>query len=176
MTPGPAHAALSMVEIDKRFPGVHALKRVSIEIRPGEVVGLIGENGAGKSTLMKILSGVYQPDSGHIAIAGTTTRLENAADANRKGIGMVFQEQSLLTNLTVGENIYLGNEAQFTRFGLVRWRDLYAAAARQLEKVKVDVDPRTRAEDLSFAARQMVGWSRGSSRIISPWTPLHRSS
>ena len=105
-----------MVLIDKRFPGVHALKEVSIEIRPGEVVGLIGENGAGKSTLMKILSGVYQPDSGQILIAGKPTRLENAADANRKGIGMVFQEQSLLTNLTVGENIYLGNEAQFTRF------------------------------------------------------------
>ena len=69
---------------------------------------------------------------------------------------MVFQEQSLLTNLTVGENIYLGNEAQFTRFGIVDWRALYAAAARQLAKVQVDVDPRTRAEDLDFASRQMV--------------------
>ena len=69
---------------------------------------------------------------------------------------MVFQEQSLLTNLTVGENIYLGDEAQFTRFGLVDWRALYAAAARQLDKVKVDVDPRMRADDLSFATRQMV--------------------
>jgi ribose transport system ATP-binding protein len=149
-------AALSMVKIDKRFPGVHALKDVSIAIRPGEVVGLIGENGAGKSTLMKILSGVYQPDSGDIIIAGKPTRLSNAADANLKGIGMVFQEQSLLTNLTVGENIYLGNEAQFTRYGIVNWRALYAAAERQLEKVKVDVDPRMRADDLSFAARQMV--------------------
>jgi len=149
-------AALSMVKIDKRFPGVHALKDVSITIRPGEVVGLIGENGAGKSTLMKILSGVYQPDSGEIIIAGKPTRLEDSADANRKGIGMVFQEQSLLTNLTVGENIYLGNEAQFTRYGIVNWRALYAAAERQLEKVKVDVDPRMRADDLSFAARQMV--------------------
>jgi len=151
-----APAALSMFEIEKRFPGVHALKKVCIEIRPGEVVGLIGENGAGKSTLMKILSGVYQPDSGEISIAGKATRLLNAADANRKGIGMVFQEQSLLPNLSVGENIYLGAEAQFTKFGLIQWRDLYLAAARQLEKVKVDVDPRTRAEDLSFAARQMV--------------------
>ena len=61
-----------MVKIEKRFPGVHALKDVSLEIRPGEVVGLIGENGAGKSTLMKILSGVYQPDSGEIRIAGRT--------------------------------------------------------------------------------------------------------
>jgi ribose transport system ATP-binding protein len=147
---------LSIVNIDKHFPGVHALKRVSIDVRHGEVVGLIGENGAGKSTLMKILSGVYQPDRGSILVNGKPTRLLGAADANSKGIGMVFQEQSLLTNLTVGENIYLGNEAQFTRFGLVDWRALYAAAARQLKKVQIDVDPRMRAEDLDFASRQMV--------------------
>jgi ribose transport system ATP-binding protein len=147
---------LSLADIDKHFPGVHALKRVSINVRHGEVVGLIGENGAGKSTLMKILSGVYQPDRGSILVNGKPTRLLGAADANSKGIGMVFQEQSLLTNLTVGENIYLGNEAQFTRFGLVNWRALYAAAARQLKKVQIDVDPRMRAEDLDFASRQMV--------------------
>jgi ribose transport system ATP-binding protein len=135
---------------------VHALKGVSIEVGPGEIVGLIGENGAGKSTLMKILSGVYQPDSGRILIAGKPARLLDSADANRKGIGMVFQEQSLLINLTVGENIYLGNEAQFTRMGMVDWRRLYAAAARQLAKVRLDVDPRTRADDLDFASRQMV--------------------
>jgi ribose transport system ATP-binding protein len=156
MSAAAAHPALSLVGVDKRFPGVHALKDVSIEVRRGEVVGLIGENGAGKSTLMKILSGVYQPDSGQIIIAGRPAKFENAADANKKGIGMVFQEQSLLTNLTVGENIYLGNEAQFTRFGIVDWRALYAAAARQLVKVQVDVDPRLRADDLGFAARQMV--------------------
>lgn len=148
--------ALSLVRVDKRFPGVHALRDVSIEVRRGEVLGLVGENGAGKSTLMKILSGVYQPDSGEILIAGRPTRFENAADANRQGIGMVFQEQSLLTNLTVGENIYLGNEAQFTRYGIVNWKALYAAATRQLAKVQVDVDPRMRADDLDFAARQMV--------------------
>ena len=148
--------AISMIRICKRFPGVRALNDVSLEVRPGEVVGLIGENGAGKSTLMKILSGVYQPDAGQILIAGKETRIESAADANRKGIGMVFQEQSLLPNLTIGENIYLGNERQFTKFGLVQWPTLYAAAARQLEKVKVNVDPRTRTDELSFAARQMV--------------------
>ncbi len=148
--------ALALVNVDKRFPGVHALKDVSISIKRHEVVGLIGENGAGKSTLMKILSGVYQPDSGNIRIAGHEARFENAADANRKGIGMVFQEQSLFTNLTVGENIYLGNEAQFTRYGIVNWKALYGAAARQLAKVQVDVDPRARADSLSFAARQMV--------------------
>ena len=152
----PATPALSLVGIDKRFPGVHALKNVSIDIMPGEVVGLIGENGAGKSTLMKILSGVYQPDGGEIRVAGRTTRLTSAADANRQGIGMVFQEQSLLTNLSVGENVYLGNEAQFTRLRLVDWKALYAAAARQLAKVEVDVDPRAHTADLDFATRQMV--------------------
>jgi ribose transport system ATP-binding protein len=156
MTRPVAESALSLRAVDKRFPGVHALKGVSIEIKRGEVVGLIGENGAGKSTLMKILSGVYQPDSGEISVGGRPTRFASAADANRQGIGMVFQEQSLLTNLTVGENIYLGNEAQFVRFGLIDWRALYAAAARQLVKVEVDVDPRLRADDLDFATRQMV--------------------
>ena len=156
MNAGSNESALSLVRVDKRFPGVHALKQVSIEVRRGEVIGLVGENGAGKSTLMKILSGVYQPDSGEIHIAGQATRFENAADANHKGIGMVFQEQSLLTNLTVGENIYLGNEAQFTRYGIVDWKALYAAATRQLAKVQVDVDPRMRADELDFAARQMV--------------------
>ena len=151
-----ATAELSLEGVNKSFPGVQALKDVSIEVRRGEIVGLIGENGAGKSTLMKILSGVYQPDTGRILIAGKPTRLQDSADANRKGIGMVFQEQSLLTNLTVGENIYLGYEAQFTRGGIVHWKRLYAAAARQLAKVRLDVDPRMRADDLDFASRQMV--------------------
>ena len=119
-------------------------------------MGLIGENGAGKSTLMKILSGVYQPDSGAIELAGQEVRLQSAAHAMSVGIGMVFQEQSLLPNLTVGENIYLGNEGRFTRFGIVDWRQLYAAASRQLAKVEVDVDPRLRASELTFATRQMV--------------------
>ena len=70
MSAAAADSALSLVKVDKSFPGVHALKDVSIEIGRGEIVGLIGENGAGKSTLMKILSGVYQPDSGEILIAG----------------------------------------------------------------------------------------------------------
>jgi ribose transport system ATP-binding protein len=151
-----AQAALSLVNVDKRFPGVHALKDVSIDVRRGEVVGLIGENGAGKSTLMKILSGVYQPDRGDILIGGRRSRLASAADAARQGIGMVFQEQSLFPNLTIGENLYLGAEAQFMRFGLMDWAALYDAARRQLDKVSLTVDPRMRADELDFASRQMV--------------------
>jgi ribose transport system ATP-binding protein len=135
---------------------VHALKDVSVVIRPNEVVGLVGENGAGKSTLMRILAGVYQPDAGEILLGGKPTRFTSAANAMSQGVGMVFQEQSLLTNLSVAENIYLGNEAQFTRLGIVNWRALNAAAARQIAKVRVDVDPRARTADLDFATRQMV--------------------
>jgi ribose transport system ATP-binding protein len=156
MRPPVTDTALSLVKVDKSFPGVHALKAVSIDVCRGEVVGLIGENGAGKSTLMKILSGVYQPDSGEIFIGGKPVRFASAADAARQGVGMVFQEQSLFPNLTVGENIYLGAETQFTHFGVVRWGELYAAARRQLEKVGLDIDPRTRADKLDFASRQMV--------------------
>jgi ribose transport system ATP-binding protein len=147
---------LELLHVDKSFPGVKALEDVSIIIRPNEVVGLVGENGAGKSTLMRILAGVYQPDTGELRLDGQPIRLASPVDANRHGIAMVFQEQSLLTNLSVAENIYLGNEAPFTRLGLVRWGELHAAARRQLDKVKVAVDPRTRAADLDFAARQMV--------------------
>jgi ribose transport system ATP-binding protein len=155
-SPASATPALALHHVEKRFPGVHALKNVSIEIRPNEVVGLVGENGAGKSTLMRILAGVYQPDSGDIVLGGKKVRFTSAANAMSQGVGMVFQEQSLLTNLTVGENIYLGNEAQFTRFGIVDWRALNNAARRQIAKVRVDVDPRARTDDLDFATRQMV--------------------
>jgi ribose transport system ATP-binding protein len=148
--------ALALRHIQKSFPGVKALDDVSIEVRPHEVVGLVGENGAGKSTLMRILAGVYQPDAGTLELHGEPTILKSPNDATHHGIGMVFQEQSLLTNLTVGENIYLGSERAFTKAGLVRWRALYAAAKRQLEKVQVDIDPDTPTVDLDFAARQMV--------------------
>jgi ribose transport system ATP-binding protein len=149
-------AALELRGVEKRFPGVHALRDVTLAIKPGEVVGLVGENGAGKSTLMRILAGVYQPDSGEILLDGKPVRLSGATHANSMGIGMVFQEQSLLLNLSVGENIYLGHETPFIRFGLMDWAALYAAARRQLAKVELDIDPRIRAADLDFATRQMV--------------------
>jgi len=103
-------AAISMVGIGKRFPGVHALKNVSIEIKPGEVVGLIGENGAGKSTLLKVLNGIYQPDAGGVFVDGAPVRITSPRDAFDKGIAMVFQEQLILPNLTVAENIFLGRD------------------------------------------------------------------
>jgi len=142
--------------VDKKFPGVHALKSVNFHINRGEIVGLVGENGAGKSTLMKIISGAYQPDSGAILIDGKKCSFHNPRQAMDQGIGMVFQEQSLIPNLSVMENIYLGFEAQFTHFGVVNWRAMEKAARYQLAKVKLEIDPRLTTSSLSFAQRQLV--------------------
>ncbi|WP_420328367.1 sugar ABC transporter ATP-binding protein [Mameliella sp.] len=143
-------------QVDKKFPGVHALKAVDFTIGRGEIVGLVGENGAGKSTLMKVIYGAYQPDGGTIEIDGHEMRFQNPRQAMEHGIGMVFQEQSLITNLTVMENIFLGFEKQFVRYGVIDWKAMAAAAKAQLAKVKLDIDPSTVTAKLSFAQRQLV--------------------
>jgi ribose transport system ATP-binding protein len=146
----------AMQKIEKKFPGVHALKAVDFEVKRGEIVGLVGENGAGKSTLMKVIYGAYAPDSGKIMKDGKEVRFENPIEALEAGIGMVFQEQSLILNLSVMENIFLGNEAQFRKAGLINWKSMAAAARQQLKKVKLDVDPARKTSSLSFAQRQLV--------------------
>ncbi|WP_299866498.1 sugar ABC transporter ATP-binding protein [uncultured Hoeflea sp.] len=143
-------------QVDKKFPGVHALKSIDFKIGRGEIVGLVGENGAGKSTLMKVIYGAYQPDGGTITIDSVAVRFQNPRQAMQKGIGMVFQEQSLITNLTVMENIFLGYEQQFVKFGVVNWKAMAAAARAQLAKVKLDIDPNMITAKLSFAQRQLV--------------------
>ena len=147
---------LSVQHVSKSYAGTRALHDVSIEVGSGEVVGLIGENGAGKSTLMRVLGGTVRQDAGTVSIDGGVVQSNSSREAAAHGIAMVFQEQSLLLNLSVAENIYLGQEQEFSRFRLIDWRRLNAAAKRQLDKVGVDLDPRTRAAELSFAARQMV--------------------
>ncbi len=133
-----------------------ALDDVSFAINKGEVVGLIGENGAGKSTLLKVLNGVYKPDAGIISIAGNPVTIASPRQAFDSGIAMVFQEQSVLPTLTVAENIFLGREEEFLRFGLISKRRMNEAARKELEKVQLRIDPATRCAELSFADRQMV--------------------
>lgn len=142
--------------VDKRFPGVHALRGVDFHIRRGEIVGLVGENGAGKSTLMKVIYGAYQPDGGSIEIDGRPVRLANPRAAMAAGIGMVFQEQSLIPNLSVMENIFLRQEDRFVRFGIINRRRMAEAARAQLAKVQLTLDPATPTARLSFAQRQLV--------------------
>jgi len=147
---------LEFRKVEKSFPGVRALKGVDFQVGRGEIIGLVGENGAGKSTLMKVLYGSYQHDGGEILIDGKATRFANPRAAMIAGIGMVFQEQSLLPNLSVMENIFLGFETQFSRFGVIDWKKMAAAARRQLDKVHLDIDPKVITARLSFAQRQMV--------------------
>lgn len=149
-------AALAISGLTKRYPGVTALDDVTLEIRTGEVVGIIGQNGAGKSTLLKVLAGAIQPDAGSIELNGATTILRNAADAASKGIGIVYQEQSLVENLTVAENIFLGRKAIATSGGLYRWSKLYDQAQQHLTALDVAISPSAIVENLSFAERQMV--------------------
>src|SRR5262244_2806338 len=107
---------LEMRNIVKTFPGVKALDGVSFDLRSGEIHALVGENGAGKSTLMKILGGVYSHYDGEVRINGALHRFRDVHESQQAGVAVVFQELSLVPELTVGENIFLGREP--SRFGL----------------------------------------------------------
>lgn len=133
-----------------------ALDDVSMTVNRHEVVGVIGENGAGKSTLLKILSGVYQPDEGTILREGKPVRYRTPRSAARAGIGMVHQEQSLVNSVSVAENIFLGEEGDGVRAGVVRWARLNAMAQAELDKIGSTISPRTKVQKLGFAQRQMV--------------------
>ena len=150
---------LELAGVTKSFGPLVAVDDLSLIIRPNEVVGLLGENGAGKSTLLKILTGVHRPDKGSIAVNGKAVSLRSPQDANAVGVGIVHQEQSLFTNLSVAENIVMGLSKQgprSTRFGLYRWGQVNSDAAAILKRIGSQIDPRTKMSDLSFAHRQMV--------------------
>ena len=105
-----ASPLLEMRGIDKRYPGVDALKQVDLTLEAGEVLALMGENGAGKSTLMKILGGAHRPDDGEIRIAGQTITIASPQQARSLGIAMIYQEFNLVPGLSAAENVFLGQE------------------------------------------------------------------
>lgn len=147
---------LEVVNATKEFPGVRALDSVDLKVNRREVVGLIGENGAGKSTLLKVLTGIYQLDSGNVFLNGSKHRFWNPRDAFDHGLAMVFQEQSVIPTLSIAENIFLGREAEFLHYGLLNKRAMHTAARHELAKVHLDVDPAAKCATLGFAQRQMV--------------------
>ena len=147
----------SAKNIKKSFYETQALKGVDLEIYEGEVIGLIGENGAGKSTLLKIIIGAQPQDAGEMVMHGAPFSPRNPLEANAAGVGMVYQEQSLITSLSVGQNIFFGHEKKFRRFGFVNWKKMYDDAKEVLAEVgSDDINPRKKVIDLNFATRQMI--------------------
>jgi ABC-type sugar transport system ATPase subunit len=146
---------LVLRRITKDFPGVRAVNQVDFELRHGEVHAVVGENGAGKSTLMNILGGVLQPDAGEIILEGTPTRFADAADAGHKGIGVVFQELSLVPTLSVAENIFF-NRQPTTPIGFVASKRLNSEARQLLALFKLKLNPATPVKDLTMGYRQIV--------------------
>jgi ribose transport system ATP-binding protein len=151
---------IEMSNIAKAFGGSVAVDRVSLELLPGSVHALMGENGAGKSTLMKILAGVYQPDSGEIYKNGQKIAFANPREALAFGISTVFQELSLLTNLTIAENMFLGREP-VTRLGSVDYGRMNAETRKALAELGLNLDPETLVSELSIAERQFVEIAHG---------------
>lgn len=151
--------ALRLEGIVKTFPGVRALDGVSFAVQPGEVHALMGENGAGKSTLMKVLGGIYQPEEGRIFIDERETVMRGPLEAKANGVMFIHQELSLAEEISVAENIYLG-ELPRKSFGRVDWATLYARTDAILQKLKVSFNARTRVGDLSIANQQMVEIAR----------------
>ncbi len=147
-------SVLQLRGISKSFPGVRALSGIDLEIPGGEIHALLGENGAGKSTLMKILSGIYQPDEGRILIDGQERRFADYGDAVSAGVGIVFQEFSLIPYLNAVENIFLGRE--LCRFGLLDRAAMRRRAVALFDRLGVRMDLGVEVRALSVAQQQFV--------------------
>jgi ABC-type sugar transport system ATPase subunit len=155
---------LEMSGISKSFPGVKALDNVDFHLKKGEIMGLIGENGAGKSTLMKIILGLYQRDEGSIKYKKADYTARNTHDALGQGISMIHQEISLVPDLSVGENIWLGRESEFSFMGIIDNKKRDSAARELMCKIGLDPDGVTRlVNSLSVAQTQLVELARAIS-------------
>jgi ribose transport system ATP-binding protein len=141
-------------DISKSFGGIAALKNVTFKVMTGEIHALVGENGAGKSTLMKILSGAYLKDAGQIFIDGTEVHIRNTRDSKKLGIGIIYQEFSLVPDLSVAENIFLNQLGQ-TGFWM-NWNNLNKRAAQIINNIGFSIDPSAKAGSLSVAEQQIV--------------------
>lgn len=140
--------------ISKQFPGVKALNKVGIKIKPGSIHALMGENGAGKSTLMKCLIGIYHPDEGSIKVRGEKITFEDTLDALHAGIAMIHQELNLVPHMTVAENIWLGREP--VHYGLVNHDLLNSKTRNLLQYLNIKLKPNMIVGELNIASQQMV--------------------
>jgi rhamnose transport system ATP-binding protein len=163
----PTVAMLTLKSVSKSFPGVKALTDVSMTLHPGQTTALIGENGAGKSTIVKILTGVYSPDEGHIEIDGRRVDFRAPSDAWAAGITAIHQETAMFDDLTVAENIYLGHSP--LRHGLIDWPAIRQRTQALLKSIEADLDPDMLLKQLGVAQKHLVSIARAlshDSRIV----------
>ena len=153
---------LEVRNVCKAFPGVVALDDVCLRLGRGTVHALSGENGAGKSTLMKIIAGIYAPDSGELLLNGRAVRFSSPRDALRHGIAMIHQELNLMPHMSVAENVWIRREP-VNAFGLISHRELRRRTRALLERLRIDIDPDAEVRTLSIAARQMIEIARALS-------------
>lgn len=151
-----SNKVLEMSGISKNFGGVKALKNVSINLKKGEALALIGENGAGKSTLMKILLGIYCPNSGTMVLKDKLFSPKSPTDALNSGISMIHQEISLFPALSISKNIWIGREDRFAKFGIIDEKAEIEATRQLLGKLKISLDPNQIVSSLSVASMQLV--------------------
>ncbi|WP_066686406.1 sugar ABC transporter ATP-binding protein [Christensenella intestinihominis] len=145
---------LEVRNISKTFPGVKALDHISLTVKSGRVLALVGENGAGKSTLMKVLSGVYRMDEGEILIEGKPVQIKGPLESQHLGISIIYQELNLWLNLNIAENIFIGREPR--KNGLVDKVEMHRQAGELLRQVGLDMDTKTLVASLSTAQKQMI--------------------
>ena len=153
---------VEMKRVCKSFGGVQALNSVDLELRHGEIMGMVGDNGAGKSTLMKILSGAYQADEGEIYINGQKVHIHNPQNAFNLGIGMIYQDLALFNNLDVARNIFIGRELVRGPFDLLMDKKrMYKRAEEVIRDLRVDIkSPKMNVARMSGGQRQMVACAR----------------
>jgi ribose transport system ATP-binding protein len=159
----PADPVLELVDVEKSYPGVHALKGVSLSLHAGEVHALVGENGAGKSTIVKILAGIEQADVGTFLLAGKETKLTSPLQARRAGIAVVHQELSLLPQMTIASNLLLGREDLVGRFGITSPARSRSTARAMLERFGLTHDPDRLVGELPVSEQQLIEIARALS-------------
>jgi ribose transport system ATP-binding protein len=168
---------LEIRDVSKYFPGVQALRNVNLSVHSGEVHALVGENGAGKSTLTKIIAGVYPPSDGQVLLRGKTQRFRSPYDAQKAGIGVLYQEFNLLPELSIAENIFLGSEPQQGSLPLIDWSQMHKQAGKLLKRIGLSFDPETLVAKLSIAQQQMIGVAKAlhhNARLIVMDEPTTR--
>ena len=155
---------LQVKDLYKRFGGLVAVDHVSLDIHPGEVVGLLGDNGAGKSTLIKMISGAYKPDGGQILLNGEAVSFSTPLEARRRGIETIYQDLALCDNLDAGANIFLGRERMRRQLGIIRVLDrpyMLREARQVLDQLDIRIpELRTPIRQLSGGQRQAVSIAR----------------